>query len=114
MASAENRDGVSARNGAPLLPPWADINGSVTLAVQDYSEILTGFRDRVRLRSELPEPEIAEALRKRRGITRAELAEAVGVSAQSIYFWERSLRKPQGENRGRYVEALRILEAGGT
>lgn len=46
--------------------------------------------------------------RKQAGITRAELASAVGVSVQAIGFWETSVNEPRGHHLKALCEALGV------
>jgi DNA-binding XRE family transcriptional regulator len=55
-----------------------------------------------------------QAARTRRaaGLSQAELAQAVGVSAPAISRWESGKRQPHGRAAIRYAQVLRMLDAG--
>lgn len=64
----------------------------------------------VKLRNSIPPPTACRALRVASGVSAAELADAVGVTAGAVLMWERGLRRPRGRNRDQYAKALRALE----
>jgi transcriptional regulator with XRE-family HTH domain len=68
------------------------------------------LRDRIRVLNALPSPEQRAALRKNLGLSRRDLAEAVGVSEAAIGHWERGIRHPRGEYLRRYVDVLDVLK----
>lgn len=51
-----------------------------------------------------------KALRKKSGLTQAELAEKVGVSENTIQNWESGKTDPKGDNWKRYMQALGITD----
>jgi transcriptional regulator with XRE-family HTH domain len=46
--------------------------------------------------------------RLRRGLSVAEVAEQVGVSAASVYFWERDLVRPRAANLTALCKVLKL------
>ena len=62
-----------------------------------------------RMRARL-DPAANMALRKKAGISRAELAEAVGVSMCTLWRWEQGDRIPNGRHAEIYGELLTRLE----
>lgn len=52
-----------------------------------------------------------ERLREAAGLSRAELAAIVGVSAAAVSRWEHGQRRPRGENAAAYAQALRQVAA---
>ena len=48
------------------------------------------------------------AARLRRGLSVAELADAIGVTAPAIYFWEAGSHRPRDENLTALCKALRL------
>lgn len=54
----------------------------------------------------------AREVRKRAGLTQAEIADAIGVSQPTIGLWETGKRVPRGAPALRYAEALETLEQG--
>lgn len=63
-------------------------------------------------RRALPSPASRRALREQAGASRESVAAAVGVTPGAVYFWEKGLRSPKGENLLRYVEVLALLRDG--
>lgn len=51
------------------------------------------------------------ALRKAAGLSLAELAELVGVSTPTVYYWETGDRRPTGERAIEYALVLRLIDA---
>jgi DNA-binding transcriptional regulator YiaG len=72
-------------------------------------ETLIQLRERAE-QSKLPSPSERRAIRRRAGVSVAELASALHVSPAVIYFWESGQRNPSRGFRERYLEALGILE----
>jgi DNA-binding transcriptional regulator YiaG len=62
-----------------------------------------------RNRSRLPRPAERRRLREGAGLTQAELAAALEVSAPTIVRWESGKRKPRGRNLDAYVQVLEAL-----
>lgn len=64
----------------------------------------------------LPAPTDRLRLRKALGIRQIDLARAVGVSAQTVWAWERGKSEPTGDHRRRYgallVEMREQLDGG--
>ena len=54
----------------------------------------------------LPPTKVRRALREASGLSVLEVAEAIGVSRQAVWRWERGLREPHGGNRLAYVGFL--------
>jgi len=74
-------------------------------------DALVGLR---RQRAEpLPGPAERRAIRSGAGVAVDELADALGVSAASVYAYETGARRPSRRVRDRYVEALRLLGGDG-
>lgn len=69
-------------------------------------DALTAALDRARQRRQLPDPEVARLLRRRAGLTLADVGRAVGVSHTAIWLWERSRRRPRDPQ---HVEAYSNL-----
>jgi transcriptional regulator with XRE-family HTH domain len=55
--------------------------------------------------------ELARLLRRRAGLTQAELAAAVRVTRPTLSRWESGIRKPRGSALARYQAALERLAA---
>ena len=49
-------------------------------------------------------------LRKDKGMTLMDLAQAVGVSMNTIILWEREISKPNPENMRKLMEVLEVKE----
>lgn len=69
------------------------------------------LRATIRRAQSLPPPEDRAALREAAGISRAELASAVGVTPGTVWMWEKGKRQPTGIRRQRYIDALDVLAA---
>lgn len=52
----------------------------------------------------------ARRIRERRYLSRAEVAEALGVTESTVFRWESGDRKPRGDAAVRYADFLRLLE----
>lgn len=63
----------------------------------------------IRLRRSLPPPEQRAALRKAAGLTLQEVADAVGVTAAAVWYWEQGQRTPGVKHLGAYLVALKAL-----
>lgn len=59
--------------------------------------------------SALPEPETRAELRKRQGLTQAQVAGALKVRPVTVSSWETGRSEPQGETRELYAELLRRI-----
>lgn len=57
----------------------------------------------------LPPREMWQALRVAAEMSRSQLAASLGVTRQSIWYWETGRRSPRGQQRRDYAEALRVL-----
>lgn len=57
----------------------------------------------------LPPAATCRALREGAGLSRAALAEVLGVTPQAIANYEQGKRVPRGELRAAYLEALRVM-----
>jgi DNA-binding transcriptional regulator YiaG len=66
----------------------------------------------------LPNPDDRVRMRKALGIRQIDLARTIGVSAQTVWAWERGKSEPTGEHRRRYAALLseirERLDGGGT
>lgn len=58
----------------------------------------------------LPAPRIRARLRKAFGVTQSELAEALGISRQTVIAWEKGSQEPAGEKREQYAQLLRTWQ----
>ena len=67
------------------------------------------IRSRLRVRAALPTPTERRAIREAAGLSRLELAEAIGVTPGAVGLWELGKRMPSGVYLDRYVEAIRTL-----
>lgn len=67
------------------------------------------IRSRLRVRNELPQPDVRRALREAAGLSQQEIADAVGVTRAAIGHWETGTRTPRGVLLDRYVDAIRAL-----
>lgn len=65
---------------------------------------------KARLASKLPTPDMCKALRVSCGVSAQEVAEAVGVTRQSVNRWERGERRPRGEALKAYAEVIHALQ----
>ncbi|MER6466373.1 helix-turn-helix domain-containing protein [Streptomyces sp. NPDC001288] len=81
-----------------------DTNTTSGLAAIDA--LLADVRDEV----PLPGPEVRRQVREDIGLTRAQVARAVGVSASTLSGWETG-REPSGESRERYAYFLEQAQA---
>jgi DNA-binding XRE family transcriptional regulator len=68
---------------------------------------LTEIKNRAIFALTLPSLEARRSIRVAARVTIPEMASLVGVSRQTIYFWESGKRKPSGERLTKYAEALR-------
>ena len=65
--------------------------------------------EEVRLRSQLPRPEEARAVRVRARISRKRFAVELGVSEITIYRWEQGMNRPRGRSAAEYAKLLEAL-----
>jgi transcriptional regulator with XRE-family HTH domain len=65
--------------------------------------------ERARARHSLPPPPVRRAVREQAGITRAEIAEALGVTRPMVTRYESGEREPRSERREVYAELLARL-----
>ncbi|MDH6141008.1 transcriptional regulator with XRE-family HTH domain [Kitasatospora sp. GP30] len=69
------------------------------------------IRARLRVRNGLPNPDERRRIREAAGLSRRELADAIGVTRQAVGHWETGARQtPRGQLLDRYVAALRALQ----
>jgi transcriptional regulator with XRE-family HTH domain len=68
------------------------------------------LRARIRVVQALPPVEKRIELRERAGLSRADLATAIGVTPGAVWLWEKGKRQPTGPWLAKYVEALGLLE----
>jgi DNA-binding XRE family transcriptional regulator len=82
--------------------------GLLTFAIDDY----IGSLDNLMMEFTLPrKPNFASYLRDariKRRLSVAEVAEQVGVTTASIYFWERDHCRPRAENLSALCKALKL------
>jgi DNA-binding transcriptional regulator YiaG len=64
---------------------------------------------RISIHRGLPAPTERRRLRETAGLTKTELAQAIGVTRPCIAFWENGERTPSGAALERYVTALDVL-----
>jgi|SRR5579884_909576 len=80
--------------------PWHTI-GTMPRTTEFDRLIARGTR-----RRELPTADRLRALREAVGVSQADQARALGVSASCVSRWEAGLRVPRGEVRDRYLDLL--------
>jgi DNA-binding transcriptional regulator YiaG len=64
----------------------------------------------VRARKELPPPRERRAIRRRAGLAAEAIAQALGVSRQTVSAWEHGRHVPRQPLLGQYAALLRDLE----
>jgi len=64
----------------------------------------------LRLRRELPPPQVCAALRKAARVSTRRLAAEVGVSHQAIVWWETGAKRPNVAHLEAYVRAIQVLQ----
>lgn len=57
--------------------------------------MLDSVLDRARRRRELPDGELARMIRRRAGLTLADVGAVLGVSHVAVLFWERGRHRPR-------------------
>jgi transcriptional regulator with XRE-family HTH domain len=62
-----------------------------------------------RLRRGLPDPELRRIIRRRAGLSQAEVGAAVGVDAPTVCRWESGSRNPRQPAKDRYAALLARL-----
>lgn len=62
-----------------------------------------------RLRRGLPDPELRRIIRRRAGLSQAEVGAAVGVDAPTVCRWELGSRNPRQPAKDRYAALLARL-----
>jgi DNA-binding transcriptional regulator YiaG len=60
-------------------------------------------------RRRLPAPAVRVAIRQAAGVSRRQLARAIGVSPTALGYWEHGQRTPSRQHVGRYVGLLADL-----
>ena len=68
------------------------------------------LRSLARQARRLPSPEMARAIRRAAGVSQEAIANEIGVSRQSVAFWESGARRPSTNHLGVYLRALDVLE----
>lgn len=68
---------------------------------------LAEIRTRAASALSLPPPDVWRSIRVAARVTIPEMASLVGVSRQTVYFWESGERRPSGARLTKYAEALR-------
>jgi DNA-binding transcriptional regulator YiaG len=63
----------------------------------------------VRRRRRLPSPEKRRAIREAAGVSRREVAAALGVAPETVWRYEAGTRQPRGPARERYIDLLEGL-----
>ncbi|MFJ7069866.1 helix-turn-helix domain-containing protein [Streptomyces sp. NPDC101115] len=71
------------------------------------------INSRMRLRSDLPEPDERRQIREAAGLSQQEIADALGVSRSAIAQWEQGVRYPRERYRAAYAEALDAMKKAG-
>lgn len=77
------------------------------------NEQLTRLAALVRERRALPTPDELREIREEAGVTREELAQAIGVTPQAIANWEAG-RRPRRDLIPAYLAALNVLREAST
>jgi DNA-binding transcriptional regulator YiaG len=62
-------------------------------------------------RRRLPDPKVAQAIRRASGVTQQQLADELGVHVVTVGRWETGVRAPRGALRDRYQQLLDALRA---
>ncbi len=57
----------------------------------------------------LPTPRMRQHLREQAGLTRRQIAEALGVTPTTVGRWEKGNRNPRGDDFNNYLEVLERL-----
>lgn len=65
--------------------------------------------ERIRMRRSLPQPEQRAALRKAAGLSLQDVADAIGVTATTVFYWETGQRNPSARHIDAYMCALDTL-----
>lgn len=60
-------------------------------------------------RRQMPPPWQCEAIRKRAGLSRADIARSLGVTSQAVRYWEQGARRPRGGCLLAYSQLMREL-----
>lgn len=68
---------------------------------------------KVALNRQLPPPRSCRAIRELSGVSTGDVANALGVTRQTISNWENGKRSPRGPHLEGYLELLDLLRAGG-
>jgi DNA-binding transcriptional regulator YiaG len=69
---------------------------------------------KVSLHRQLPPPKSCRVIRELSGVSTADVANALGVTRQTISNWENGKRAPRGPHLEGYLEILDLLRAGET
>jgi transcriptional regulator with XRE-family HTH domain len=77
----------------------------------DIDVVVEEARQRVKSRKALPSFQVCRQIREAAGLTRKEVAEAIGVSIASLAKYETGRRSPRPAVAPRYAELLRRLSA---
>ncbi len=73
------------------------------------TEALTAAVAAARLRRGLPDPELRRIIRRRAGLSQAEVGAAVGVDGPTVCRWELGTRSPRQPAADRYADLLARL-----
>ncbi|MEU6279472.1 helix-turn-helix transcriptional regulator [Streptomyces sp. NPDC047028] len=68
---------------------------------------------KVALQRQLPPPKSCRAIRELSGVSTEDVANALGVTRQTISNWENGKRSPRGLHLEGYLELLDLLRGGG-
>lgn len=83
--------------------------GGRVISVPGMREIETGRIEALAAVRAAVRSGLAERIRREAGVSRGEIAEAIGVSYDAVRLWELGLRVPQGAAARRYGLLLRRL-----
>jgi|RhiMetdeSRZDD1v2_1073273.scaffolds.fasta_scaffold20188_11 DNA-binding transcriptional regulator YiaG len=76
-------------------------SGAATIGPMTKSEVLAAVRARMLLDSGR-----AREIRKRAGVTREDVARAIGTSGSAVTHWESGIRRPRTKLAARYGQLL--------
>jgi DNA-binding transcriptional regulator YiaG len=81
----------------------------------ELAEALRAAVEMAATRRQLPDPIACRKIRQRAGLSRPQLAAAIGVTDAALSLWEAGRRRPNAQHAERYLTVLRqIAEASGS